>query len=207
MKARRTLWWQYVVAAALGLLAGMGLAAYGEGSGLSLLGAPLVVTALLALLGVLVLVLAVQVHKYANTDPKKRPHSFINPTVAVYTLMLSKALGLAGAALAGWYVGQILMSLGHIEATYYHDAIVQCGFAAVVCLADMIIGIVGEWLCQLPPSEGAEHPKMKQASKRRGVIPAAETTSVSPASTAVGSTSSHSARDKAESNILRLISR
>ena len=185
MKARRTLWWQYVVAAALGLLAGMGLAAYGEGSGLSLLGAPLVVKALLALLGVLVLVLAVQVHKYANTDPKKRPHSFINPTVAVYTLMLSKALGLAGAALAGWYVGQILMSLGHIEATYYHDAIVQCGFAAVVCLADMIIGIVGEWLCQLPPSEGAEHPKMKQASKRRGVIPAAETTSVSPVSTAV----------------------
>ncbi|MDE8480872.1 DUF3180 domain-containing protein, partial [Klebsiella pneumoniae] len=77
----------------------------------SLIGAPRIVTGLLAVLGVIVLILALQVHKYANTDPKKRPHSFINPTIAVYTLVLSKALGLAGATLAGWYGGQIVMSL------------------------------------------------------------------------------------------------
>lgn len=84
-------------------------------SGLSLIGAPWIVTGLLAVLGIIVLVMALQVHKYANTDPKKRPHSFINPTIAVYTLVLAKALGLAGAGLAGWYGGQILMSIGHIE--------------------------------------------------------------------------------------------
>ena len=40
MKTRRTPWWQYVIGAVLGLLAGIGLASYGESSGLSLIGAP-----------------------------------------------------------------------------------------------------------------------------------------------------------------------
>ncbi|MBW3090961.1 DUF3180 domain-containing protein [Bifidobacterium miconisargentati] len=172
MKARRTPWWQFALAAALGLLAGIGLASYGESSGLSLIGAPWVVAGLLAVLGLLVLIMALQVHKYANTDPKKRPHSFVNPTVAVYTLVLAKALGLAGAALSGWYVGQILMSIGHFEAPFYHDAVIECAVSAVICIADMIIGIIGEWLCQLPPSDGPESAKLKQAKNRQDVAQA-----------------------------------
>lgn len=172
MKARRTPWWQFALAAALGLLAGIGLASYGESSGLSLIGAPWVVAGLLAVLGLLVLVMALQVHKYANTDPKKRPHSFVNPTVAVYTLVLAKALGLAGAALAGWYVGQILMSIGHFEAPFYHDAVIECAVSAVICVADMVIGIIGEWLCQLPPNDGPESAKLKQAKNRQDVAQA-----------------------------------
>ena len=172
MKARRTPWWQYVIAVALGLLAGIGLASYGESSGLSLIGAPWIVAILLAVLGVAVLVMALQVHKYANTDPKKRPHSFVNPTMAVYTLVLAKALGLAGAALAGWYGGQILMSVGHFEAPFYHDAIIECAVSVVVCVADMIIGIIGEWLCQLPPNEGPENPKIKAAARRQSAAQA-----------------------------------
>lgn len=172
MKVRRTPWWQYAIGAALGLLAGMGLASYGEQSGLSLIGTPWVVAGLLAILGLIVLILALQVHKYANTDPKKRPHSFINPTIAVNTLVLSKALGLAGATLAGWYAGQILMSVSHFEAPFYHDAIIECAVTAVICIADMIIGIIGEWLCQLPPNEGPENPKMAEAKRRQGVAQA-----------------------------------
>ncbi|MBT1171382.1 DUF3180 domain-containing protein [Bifidobacterium sp. SO4] len=172
MKARRTPWWQFALAAALGLLAGIGLASYGESSGLSLIGAPWVVAGLLAVLGLLVLIMALQVHKYANTDPKKRPHSFVNPTVAVYTLVLAKALGLAGAALSGWYVGQILMSIGHFEAPFYHDAVIECAVSAVICIADMVIGIIGEWLCQLPPNDGPESAKLKQAKNRQDVAQA-----------------------------------
>ena len=56
MKTRRTAWWQYVIGAVLGLLAGIGLASYGESSGLSLIGAPWIVTGLLAVLGVIVLI-------------------------------------------------------------------------------------------------------------------------------------------------------
>ena len=58
MKTRRTPWWQYVIGAVLGLLAGIGLASYGESSGLSLIGAPWIVPGLLAVLGVIVLILA-----------------------------------------------------------------------------------------------------------------------------------------------------
>ena len=130
MKTRRTPWWQYVIGAVLGLLAGIGLASYGESSGLSLIGAPWIVTGLLAVLGVIVLILALQVHKYANTDPKKRPHSFINPTIT------------------------------------------ECAIVAVVCIADMIIGIIGEWLCQLPPNEGPENPKIKEAKRRSDIAQA-----------------------------------
>ena len=89
----------------------------------------------LLLLGIVVLVMALQVHQYATTDPQKRARlKPLDPTKAVYTLMLSKALGLTGAALAGWYVGQILLVLDHIEADYYATAVTQCAVAAVICL-------------------------------------------------------------------------
>ena len=150
MKIRRTPWWQYVVALLLGLIAGCLLVQVSESSGLSLL-----------------------VFILATTDPQKRARlKPLDPTKAVYTLMLSKALGLTGAALAGWYVGQILLVLDHIEADYYATAVTQCAVAAVICLADMVIGIVGEWLCQLPPMEGPENPKMKAAKRRRGIASA-----------------------------------
>lgn len=117
MKIRRTPWWQYVVALLLGLIAGCLLVQVSESSGLSLLGAPWFVSVVLLLLGIVVLVMALQVHQYATTDPQKRARlKPLDPTKAVYTLMLSKALGLTGAALAGWYVGQILLVLDHIEA-------------------------------------------------------------------------------------------
>ena len=148
MKTRRTPWWQYVIGAVLGLLAGIGLASYGESSGLSLIGAPWIVPGLLAVLGVIV------------------------PTIAVYTLVLAKALGLAGATLAGWYGGQIVVSLSHIEADFYAHAVTECAIAAVVCIADMIIGIIGEWLCQLPPNEGPENPKIREAKRRSDIAQA-----------------------------------
>ncbi|MCI1832432.1 MAG: DUF3180 domain-containing protein [Bifidobacterium sp.] len=168
MSARRTPWWYYLISIVLGLLCGIGLVAYDERSGLALIGAPLFVPALLALLGLVVLVLALQVHKYATTDPRKRTGT-MNPLRAVYTLVLAKALGIAGAALAGWYAGQLLMSLSHADAPFYSKAILECAVTAGVCLADMIVGIISEWLCQLPPNNGPESPDMVKARKGRGL--------------------------------------
>lgn len=70
MKARRTPWWYYVLAVALGLLAGIGLAKYGEISGLPLVGAPWIVPVILAVLGLAVLYRALQIHKYTTKDPE-----------------------------------------------------------------------------------------------------------------------------------------
>ncbi|MDF7641301.1 DUF3180 domain-containing protein [Bifidobacterium sp. ESL0784] len=165
MSARRTPWWYYAIAALIGLLLGAILVKSDEMSGLSLIGAPWFVAFILVLLGAAVLILALQVHQYAITDPKKRK-SWIDPTKAVYTLVLCKALGLAGAGLAGWYMVQVLLTLPHWGIPYYQNVIIQCGVTTVICIGDMAVGIIGEWLCQLPPSEGAENPKMKAAKRR-----------------------------------------
>ena len=76
---------------------------------------------------------------------------------------------LAGAALAGWYGGQIIPTLAHIEGSFYEQAVLECAVSAAVCLADMVIGFVGEWLCQLPPTEGPENPKVK-GRQRQGTL-------------------------------------
>lgn len=176
MSTRRTPWWQPALGIVLGLAAGAGVAVLGERYGLTLIGAPWFVAALLVAIGVLVLVLAINVHKYATTDPRKRPRTFVNPTIAFNTLVLAKALILAGAALAGWYFGQIIPIAGHMEADFYARSVLECAVTGVICLADMVVGIVGEWLCQLPPTEGPENPKMKRAMKERGVAQAAART-------------------------------
>ncbi|KFI46976.1 Protein of unknown function [Bifidobacterium bohemicum] len=165
MMARRTPWWYYVAALMIGAAFGVAIVKTAEVTGLSLLGAPWIVAVVLVLLGVIVLIFALQVHQYAITDPAKR-RSWINPTKAVYTLVSAKALGLAGAGLVGWYLGQLLLCLPHFEASYYREVIIQCAVNAVVCLADMVVGIVGEWLCQLPPSEGPENPNLKRKWRR-----------------------------------------
>mgnify|MGYP001279341410 CR=1 FL=1 len=165
MKARRTPWWYYVVAICLGVLGGMGLVLFDDRTGMSLIGAPWIVPVILVALGATVLILALQVHQYAITDPAKRP-TRIDPTKAMMTLVLSKALGIAGAALGGWYGGQILMAVRHAEAAYYASAIVQCAVTAGVCLIDMIVGIIGEWLCRLPPNDGPESERARRRDRR-----------------------------------------
>ncbi|KAB8288785.1 hypothetical protein DSM100688_0787 [Bifidobacterium ramosum] len=177
MKARRTPWWYYLVALVLGTVGGMLLAKYDEVTGLALLGVPWFVSALLLLIGVSVLVMAVQVHQYATTDPRKRAGMKpLDPQKAVSTLVLAKALGLVGAGLTGWYGGQILLSMAHMEAAYYEQAVIECGIACAVCVVDMVIGIVGEWLCQLPPMDGPESAKAKEAQRQRNIAPAAAKT-------------------------------
>lgn len=169
MNARRTPWWHAAIALVLGLGVGAGVAVLGESSGTTLIGTPWFVPVVLGAIGVVALVLALNVHKYAATDPKKRPKTFINPAVAFNTLVLCKSMVLAGAALAGWYGGQIIPTLAHIEGSFYGQAVLECAVSAAVCLADMVIGFVGEWLCQLPPTEGTENPKVK-GQQRQGTL-------------------------------------
>lgn len=174
MRARRTPWWSFALAAALGVLAGIGLAKYGEVAGLPLVGAPWIVPVVLVALGIVVLYLALQIHKYTTKDPLKRAQlKPLDPQKAFGTLVACKALGLAGAALAGWYGGQIIMSLPHGEAAFYSQAIVECVVAGVACVIDMIIGIVGEWLCQVPPVDGPENPAVKTAAQQNRYAAAA----------------------------------
>lgn len=166
--AKRIAWWVYVLCAAIGLVAGVGMAWMSERHGSNMIAAPWIVSVLMVVLGLVVLYLAIQVHKYTTTDPKKRAtlRTFIDPDKAVNTLVLAKALVVAGALLVGWYAGQACMLWKHWEIGYYRDLMIECGVAAVAALFDMIIGMISEWLCQLPPNEGPEHPHVKANQSR-----------------------------------------
>lgn len=84
MKARRTPWWYYVLAVTLGAGGGVCLASLDDRSRISLIGAPWIVPIVLAILGVVVLVMCIQVHQYATTDPAKR-RSRLDPAKAMMT--------------------------------------------------------------------------------------------------------------------------
>ncbi|MFT9008743.1 MAG: DUF3180 domain-containing protein [Bifidobacterium sp.] len=162
MKARRTPWWYYLVAIVIGAAAGFAVTALTVSSEFSMMGAPWVVPVLLVALGIYVFFEAYQVHLYVKGD-----RDDIDPIRAVNTLVISKALALAGAALAGWYGMQLVMSLSHAEAQYYRTVIIECAICTVVSIADMVVGIISEWLCQLPPREGPEHPKTMERERKR----------------------------------------
>ena len=135
MRARRTPWWSFVLAAALGVLAGMGLAKYGEISGLPLVGAPWIVPVVLAVLGGVVLYMALQIHKYTTKDPVKRAQlKPLDPQKASVRWWPAKRSDLR-ARRGRLYGGQIIMSLPHGEAEFYSQAIIECVVACVVCVA------------------------------------------------------------------------
>ncbi|WP_051198327.1 DUF3180 domain-containing protein [Bifidobacterium sp. AGR2158] len=169
MRAHRIRWWVYLLAVVLGVGGGAATAMLEERHHVSLLGLPWFVSAVLAVFGIGVLVAAWQVHRYTTTEPRKRVQlKTITPERAVDTLILTKALALAGAVLLGWYGGELLMVLGHLQAPYYRRIAIECVVACAASLIDMVCGIIGEGFCQLPPSEGPEHPKIERKRLRNG---------------------------------------
>jgi hypothetical protein len=123
---------------------------------------------MLVLIAIVVLYMAWQVRLYVKGKRRQ-----LDAVRAVNTLVLAKALGLAGAALLGWYGGQLLMSLSHAEAPFYAEVIKECLFGVGAATIDMVAGIIAERWCQLPPNQGPEHPKMKAAQRHSAVANAA----------------------------------
>ncbi len=162
MKARFTPWWYFAIACLLGLLLGGFLEFLSDQSSLYLLGVPWFISALLLALGLIVLWFAWQVRRYTHGDREE-----INPQQAINTLIMSKALSLSCSALGGWYGGQLIMSLPHLNISYYKTAVIQCSIATAVCLLDVVIGIIAERWCRRPPSPGPEHPQVKKDEARR----------------------------------------
>jgi hypothetical protein len=160
MKARRTPWHYYVIAVIAGLAAGVGIGLVGQNSSVNILGSSWVVPVVLGLLGIVVLVLAWNVRKYAKGEVKA-----LDPRRAFNTLVLAKSLSIAGSALAGWYIGQLMVVLPHGDSPYYSEVILECAVSAGVSVFDVVAGIISEWWCQLPPNEGPENPKMKRRKK------------------------------------------
>lgn len=160
MRARRTPWYYFTIAAILGVFAGALLAYLTKNSTVNLLGSSWLVPIVLVGLGIFVLVLARDVRKFAKGDIKD-----LNPRRSFNTLVLAKSLEIAGSALTGWYVGQLIIVIPHGDSPYYSEVILECAVSAAAAVFDVIAGIIAEWWCQLPPNEGADNPKAKQRKK------------------------------------------
>lgn len=154
MKAYRTPWWYFALGLLFGFVFGAFLVSITESSAISLSGAPWIVLAVMIIGGIVTFVLAWQTHQYATSKPKERKP--FNMQMAVSALMLAKSLGMAGAILTGWYAGQIFVCWPHADIPLYSNVIRECVIAGIVCIIDMIIGIVGEWMCQIPPEDGVD---------------------------------------------------
>ena len=166
MTARRTPWTTLLVAFLIGLLAGGLLAATTSNTDVNLLGTTAVVPIILVVLAVIVLILAWQVRRYAKGKNKKYDIRRAAPT-----LVAAKALEVVGAALAGWYLGQLAVVAFHPSSDWARQVLVQCAVAAVAAVADLVAGIISEWWCTLPPDEGEDNPHRKARQKHR--LPAA----------------------------------
>lgn len=155
MKAFRTPWWYYLIGIAMGLACGVLLLLVTETTPLSLAGAPWLVVVLLIICGVVTFILAWQTYQYVRAKPGARKVQ--SPQRSIVALMLAKSLAMAGAILVGWYSGQVLFAVWHSDVPLYGAVVRECAVAAFVAFADMIVGIVSEGMCQLPPQDGPEN--------------------------------------------------
>jgi hypothetical protein len=67
--------------------------------------------------------------------------------------MLAKAACYTGALLLGWYAGQVLAVLGHLEIPANGQRAVGAGVAAGGALLLAVVGLVVEAFCRIPPPE------------------------------------------------------
>ena len=77
----------------------------------------------------------------------------LDPLRAARTLVLAKAAALTGSLLAGWYLAQVLAVLGDLGIEARRDKAVAAGVAVLCAVVLVVVGLVVEKFCQLPPED------------------------------------------------------
>ncbi|MDN5585123.1 MAG: DUF3180 domain-containing protein [Brevibacterium sp.] len=124
-----------------------------ESQGFSLPGLPWFAIIGMLILAAVLLVLGWPIKKWNDGDRTKE----IDPLQAARVAVMAKASALTGAGLTGWYLG---------NAAYYflsapgirNDLAAGMLFAMIAAAALMIVGLIVEGFCALPPQDppGAE---------------------------------------------------
>lgn len=133
----------FVIAGAAGWL--MAFIAAEKGWVTPVLGTTAVLT--LAGAGVLLLVLGLRI----RSDRAKPIAQRINPIAAVRTLVLAQATAYAGTLLAGWHAGVLTERIPITGVD--NPAVVQGLIQGGVGLAVLVIGLVVEAWCRVPPDD------------------------------------------------------
>lgn len=157
MKARRTPWYYMLACAIAGIVCGAVVAYSTLSMEITVLGAPYIVPVVLFILGIVALWLAWTVRAYTRGKIK-----YISPQRSYVTLIIAKSLEIATSFLAGWYGGQAIILIPHIESSFFRDIFLRCLIAMGVCIFDVICGIIAEYLCQIPPSDSTKDKKKQK---------------------------------------------
>lgn len=123
-----------------------------ESVGQALPGPPWPAMVGMLLLAVALLVLGWPIKKWNDGDRTKE----IDPLRAARVAMMAKAAAMAGAILAGWYAGHLAYLIVS-AATVRLGLAVSYALAAVIALLLMVVGLIVENFCQLPPDDRGEH--------------------------------------------------
>lgn len=115
----------------------------------------LVAGTLLAVMAGLVLWFAWPVRRYLAGHASAP----LDPLRAARAAVLAQAAALTGATAAGWYLGQVLVTLTGWELLVNHDRAWRLGVMVLLALALAVAGLVAQSWCRIqPPTDDPETP-------------------------------------------------
>lgn len=118
-------------------------------SGQPIIVPPITLAIALAVIGILVVAIAVPIRRAVTGKVRKR----IDPFFALRVLMLAKASALAGALLAGAGIGVLLYILSRVREP--GSSAIVLPIATIVGAALLLAGgLVAEFMCTIPPVDG-----------------------------------------------------
>ena len=99
---------------------------------------------------VITLVLGIRVRRWRNGNKKK----MLNPILAAWTLVLAQACAYTGSVLLGWHAGIFVDQLRlwnlRSDQTLAWQAVVMAGGGLVM----IVVGLMVERFCRIPPEDG-----------------------------------------------------
>lgn len=116
---------------------------------------PVLAGILVVVMGVLILWLARPVRQYLQG----RATSPLDPLRAARTVVLAQAGALTGAAVAGWYAGQLVVVLTGLELVANRARILPLSLTIAAALGLAVAGVVAQRWCRVDPrDEDPEEP-------------------------------------------------
>ncbi len=146
----------------VGLVAGGCLCYVLESTGRQLPPAPWPAIGGMVLLSLVLLILGLPIKRWNDGDRKE----VMDPLLAARVAIMARAAAFAGAILTGFYGGHLLYLLISTDVLRVHLAIpYAAAFLAAVVL--LIVGLIVEWFCRLPPDDPREIERKRRESQGR----------------------------------------
>ncbi|MFC4556212.1 DUF3180 family protein [Georgenia faecalis] len=148
----RTRWQHLVVTAVVAGLLSYAVLSMLLMRGLSPIPVPGTMWAGLAVVAVAVLLLGRSVRRFTERKPTR-----MDALRAARVAVLAKASSAAGAALAGYFAAHVLAALANLGAPMLTTHAWWAGAAGLASLALVVVGLVVESWCRIPPDDDEAH--------------------------------------------------